>query len=249
MSRRTGRNSGSGLLETDPDRAATVLVLAGVVLTVAAVVLGGFLPAVDALVTVLYPLALLFPVIGAVLVLSAGWLLLSTLERSGPSPLVEGLPPEDADTATDHRVGRDVDWDLDSAGSERYRCRANSADSAVRRRLVDGAIRVLTATDGLEREAAAAAVEDGTWTDDPIAAAFLSTDGRQPPAERWRSAVDPGRAYERRVRRTLEVIEALDAGERPTTDETGATNVRNAADESNAATVRPDETAEREVSR
>ncbi|WP_174811719.1 DUF7269 family protein [Salinadaptatus halalkaliphilus] len=214
MSRPTGSSPRGDRAQTNPNRIGTVLVLGGVVLAVATIVIGGFLPTADALVATLYPLALLLPVIGAILVLSAGWLLLATHGRAETSPLVEGTPPEDAVTVTDHRVGREIDWDLDNAGSQRYRCQTNEAAADIRRRLVDGTVRILTTTYGLEREAAAEAARTGTWTDDPVAAAFLATGERQPPAERWRGAVDPGRAYERRVRRTLAAVEALETGER-----------------------------------
>ncbi len=195
----------------DSEGVATAVVGAGALLAIGAVILGGFLPSVRPLTVILYPFATLFPVLGAAIAVGACWWAW-TADRSDGSQLLEGPPPEAGDTDAEQSVGRETEWDLLAAGGGRYRCRRNESAAAVRRRLVDGAVRVVTTKRGLATDAAREAILAGTWTDDPVAAAFLAEDLTQPPRERLRAAVDPGAAYHRRVRRTLAAIEALDDG-------------------------------------
>ncbi|WP_246998496.1 DUF7269 family protein [Halosolutus gelatinilyticus] len=214
MSRRRRSPGGSGpldrLLAIDPNQAATAVVGCGAALAIGALLFGGFVPTAQVLVGVLYPLAVLFPVFGvAIAVYALRWLWFA--DRSGERPLVEGEPPETADTRTTRRVGRDLDWKLDAAAGGWYRCQGTGSAAAVRDVLVDAAATALTRTRGLDTEAAGAALRSGTWTDDPVAAAFLATDRRQPLGERLRGAIDPGAAYQRRVRRTIGAIEAIDS--------------------------------------
>ncbi|RZH66253.1 DUF7269 family protein [Natrinema altunense] len=194
-----------------PEAIAVGIVGAGAALAIGVVVFGGFLPSVRTLTVLLYPFAALFPAIGAVLAVGACWWMW-TADRSDGSRLLEGPPPEAATTVTEHPVGRETARTLLAAGEGRYRCRRNESAATVRRRLADGAVRVVTTKRGLAAGAAREAVRTGTWTDDPIAAAFLAEDLPQPPRERLRAAVDPGAAYHRRVRRTLAAIERIDEG-------------------------------------
>ncbi|ELY78044.1 DUF7269 family protein [Natrinema gari] len=194
-----------------PEVIAVGIVGAGAALAVGAVVFAGFLPPVQTLTVLLYPFAALFPAIGAVLAVGACWWI-RTADRSDSSQLLAGPPPEAATTATEHPVGRETARTLRAAGAGRYRCRRNESAATVRRRLVDGAVRVVTTKRGLAADAAREAVRTGTWTDDPVAAAFLAENLPQPPRERLRAAVDPGAAYHRRVRRTLAAIERIDDG-------------------------------------
>ncbi|GAA0659280.1 DUF7269 family protein [Salarchaeum japonicum] len=67
------------------------------------------------------------------------------------------------------------------------------------------AVAVLELDDGVDD--ADAAVAQGSWTDDRVAAAFLADDASYPLLSRLRSWVDPAAARERRVERALAAIE------------------------------------------
>lgn len=196
------------LTAIDPERVATGVVGAGVVLAVGAVLLGGFVPPVRTLTVLLYPLAVLFPAFGITIVAGVCWWLW-TRDRSSESPLLEGVPPEKGISRTETAVGHETERTITAAAQGRYRCRPNESATDVRRRLVEGAVRVIVTKRGLAADAAREAVRSGTWTDDPVAAAFLADGRRQPLGERLRAAVDPGAAYQRRVRRTLAAIETI----------------------------------------
>lgn len=215
MSRRPTGGPGSRFLALirsfDAERLGILVVGAGTALAVAAVLFGGYLPWAQPLSWVLYPLAVLFPLLGAVIVATACWHAWP-LDRTIEPPLVEGTPPETAVTRTEYTIGRSAERTLATAGKGWFRCRPNESIADVRGRLSDGAVRLLATNRGLATDAALDAVRSGTWTDDPVAAAFLADDRRQPFAERLRAAVDPGAAHTRRVRRTLAAIEAIDDG-------------------------------------
>ncbi|WP_235920836.1 DUF7269 family protein [Natronorubrum halalkaliphilum] len=200
------------LATADQERLAVALVAVGTGLAVAAILLGGFISPGQILVGVLYPLAVLLPVLG--LVIAVGALRLSrSRDRSSVPKMVRGPPPETGVTPTRRSVGRETGWTLEYASRGWYQCRTTNSEAKIRDRLTESAVRVCRSRRGLETEAAREAVRAGTWTDDPVAAAFLAVDRRQPIAERVRGAVDPGAAYRRRVRRTLEAIETTEAFE------------------------------------
>lgn len=205
------RSGWARLTATDRDRIAAATLAGSTGLAIAAVAFGGFLSPSGALVTLLYLLAILLPAVGVAIVIAVLWAL-RRAGRSAAPALLEGPPPEAGVTRTEHAVDRETGWALETAAGGWYRCRRNDAADDVRGRLTDGAVRAVTAARGLETEAARDAVRSGTWTDDPVAAAFLATDRRQPLRERLRGAVDPGGAYRRRVRRTLSAIESLEHG-------------------------------------
>ena len=213
MSRRSPADSGRPLAarlpSIGPEAIAAAVVAAGIGLAVGAVLFGAFVPTGRTLVQLLYPLALLFPLVGATIVIGVCWWLW-TDDGSSASPLLEGPPPETAGTHADGRIGSETDRTLTDAADGWYACSATESAADVRRRLVEGTVRALTTNRGLATERAREAVRTGTWTDDPVAAAFLADDLPQPPRERRRAAVDPGAAYARRVRRTLAAIEAID---------------------------------------
>ena len=96
-------------------------------------------------------------------------------------------------------VGADVDRQVAravTAGGEEL--------AAIRTRLRRAAV-AAASRGGREPEAAEAAVDAGTWTDDPTAAAFLGEPG-YPPAARARAWLDPPGERERRVRETVRAI-------------------------------------------
>lgn len=77
----------------------------------------------------------------------------------------------------------------------------------------EAAIDAYRRTTGVKREKAVDAIESGTWTDDPIAAATLATEDSdvELPATLWlRHRIDPSGAYRTRVERTTDEIIALE---------------------------------------
>jgi hypothetical protein len=201
----------AGIGAIDPERFATAVVSAGAVLAVAAVVLGGFVSSIRLFIAPLYLFAVLLPAVGVAIAAGVCWKAW-TADRSRSPPLLEGTPPEEAVTPTEYTAGREADRMLTAATGSWYRCRPNGTGADVRRCLVDGAVRVSTTKRGLAADTARDAVQSGTWTDDPVAAAFLADDLRQPLDERLRAAIDPGAAHVRRVRRTLAAIDAIADG-------------------------------------
>lgn len=195
----------------DPERFATAVVSAGAVLAIVAVGLGSFVSSIRLFIAPLYLFAVLLPALGVVIAAGVCWRVWNA-DRSRGAPLIEGTPPEEAPTPTEYAAGRDADRTLTAAARGWYRCQPNQSITDVRRQLADGAVRVITTKRGLAADAARDAVRSGAWTDDPVAAAFLADDVRQPPGERLRAAADPGTAHVRRVRRTLAAIEAIDDG-------------------------------------
>lgn len=85
--------------------------------------------------------------------------------------------------------------------------RAVDAPEALRERLREAAVAVVASRDGVDPETAAARVERGEWTDDPVAAAFLSPSVRAPPSVRWREYWSTTPRAASRARRTAAVLE------------------------------------------
>lgn len=200
--------------DPSPERIATVVVGGGALLATAMVFLAGFVPRSGSAVTsLLYLAALALPLVGGLLVLGAlRWAIGSgggsSVEAFRP-PRVEEGGPRDRPTVGTERAKR-LEW----IARARYDCRATEGSEAIRDDLIEGAVRVARTSRGLDAASAREAVRSGTWTDDPVAAAFLAAEPAYPVIEWLRGAVDPGEAYRRRVRRTIEAIESLDAGGR-----------------------------------
>ena len=207
--RTTGQRILRWLAAVDRDRLATAVVLVGVGLAVVTVLFAGFFPVSGALASLLYPLTVLFPLFGVGIVVVALWWARTAADARGSS-LLDGEHPESGTVRTERPVGRETGWLLDKAANEWYRCRAGESSAEVTDRLVEGTVRTLKSRQGLDHETAVEAVRLGTWTDDPVAAAFLANDLRQPFDERLRAAVDPGAAFHRRVRHTLDAIDDID---------------------------------------
>ncbi|MEY7850502.1 hypothetical protein AB7C87_15040 [Natrarchaeobius sp. A-rgal3] len=237
-------------VDANSERLSVVVIAVGAVLATASIVLGGFVPSFGQfLIGLLYLLAMLLPAVGLVLALPAiRWVV--TDGGEDVSSLVEDEPPEVGVTRTSNRIGRETGWTLDHAANGWYRCQPNDSTAEVRNRLAEGALRAIKARRGHTVEAAGEALRTGRWTDDPVAAAFLGDDLPQPFDERLRGAVDPGAAYDRRIRRTLLAIEALEridvgqagtdgstADESTTAESTGDKSARaeSTADESSTA--------------
>lgn len=203
--RALGRIAGR-LASIDTDRLLGTGFALGVFLAVAIVALGGFFPGEtgSAVGSLLYLGALLLPGVGALLVVVA----LRQQMQAGPtdSDPIRSPRPEDGVTEAGSRVGRDRQQQLSVATGRRYRCRSPSTET-IRASLSRGAVQRTRTRLGHDEEMASAIVDAGEWTDDPVAAAFLSEGTPYPVTERLRAAVDPGSAYRRRVRRTLDAIQ------------------------------------------
>ncbi len=79
----------------------------------------------------------------------------------------------------------------------------------IRDRIREAAIGALVTHEGYDYASARAAVEAGTWTDDPAAASFLSTDGRYPPRLRLEAFVSRVDVSVLGARRSVEAILAV----------------------------------------
>lgn len=117
------------------------------------------------------------------------------------TPIVEH-DPETVQTTGRPGPGRRFDRELD---------RPDGDVAAIEELLRSTAIETLVQQAGLDHEAARDAVERGRWTDDRIAAALVGHRS-QPLLARLREWLDPVAERERRVRRTVEAIEAIGEG-------------------------------------
>jgi hypothetical protein len=87
------------------------------------------------------------------------------------------------------------------------RLRSEAAPEELRERLREAAVALVASRRGLDRETAAGRIERGEWTDDPVAAAFLSESLRAPAAVRWLEYVSTTPRVVSRTRRTVEALE------------------------------------------
>lgn len=108
------------------------------------------------------------------------------------------------------KVGAETEQRLSNAVMDWYQCESTYSVSEIQDTLVTSAVRVIKTRHGLDENSATDAIEQGEWTEDPIAAAFLSPQLPQPLRERLRGALDPGAAFYRRVERTITAIETLE---------------------------------------
>lgn len=104
--------------------------------------------------------------------------------------------------------------DLDFALGEASSIRATERHHEIRRRVRNAAIDALVATGGYSREAARGRVDDGTWTDDPLAGDFLAGESLDPPSlgHRLLSGGRDDDWFRRRVRHAVCEIEAIERG-------------------------------------
>jgi hypothetical protein len=122
-------------------------------------------------------------------------------ERAGPQP-------PGAVTAARRRVAAaSVDGEFEVAVENGGR-----ALREARAHLAAVATDAYAVTTGQSREAARDAVANGTWTDDPVAALFLSEGGRPPRRARLALWLRPRQERRRRIERTVAAVERL-AGE------------------------------------
>lgn len=201
------------ITSTDNSRLLGAVLAAGTVMALGLVAFAGFLRGVigPILAGFLYVFVVLIPIWGIVLA-AVGAHLWSTgaTDRLGP---IRSPSPEGGVTAAEGPVGRETAQRLRNAASDHYRSAVDAPADDVRSTLWEGAVRRTRTRFGHDEPTARSVVVAGEWTDDPVAAAFLSDEVSYPLGDRLRAAVDPGRAYLRRVRRTVEALEApSDAG-------------------------------------
>lgn len=195
------------LTSVDRESLLAAVLAVGTLLAVGLFVFGGFLASAlrFGLGPLLYVFALALPIWGIVFaVVALRWYAEVRDERR--APFVE-QPPETGVTDATEPVGESTAEDLVGATVGRYTCVQHPSASETRETLQEGAVRRTRTRHGHDDTTARAIVAEGEWTDDPVAAAFLSERVRYPLVERLRAAVDPGEAYVRRVRRTVDAIE------------------------------------------
>lgn len=108
-----------------------------------------------------------------------------------------------------------ADFDAQIAGL--YSGNTLENKDAVRTRLYEAAVLTVKHHEGISREAAEERIEAGTWTDDPIAAAFFtgSVPTELPLSRRVRLAMSLRPKFRRRARRAADAIDALASGGSP----------------------------------
>lgn len=185
---------------------AAVAVL-GTLLALATFLLPGVVSLLAAdLASGLVGLASLYPVLGlaVVLLVLAVWGR-HRVHRDRSEPSGRSDPDEDVDSPTLSGMTET----LHTATAARYRCTPTDAADTVEETLFEGAVRAVRTSRGVDAGRAREAVTAGEWTDDPVAAAFLSEE-RSYPVRAWLYGhVDPGGAYQRRIERTLDAIDAV----------------------------------------
>lgn len=189
-------------------RVAPWATVVGVAVAILAILAGGLVQMVfqSTLQDALYLLAHLLPAAGVALMLAVFWKMRGRERHSTSADAFVDSEVAHVESST-KLVGSNYERRLRAAASDWYRCEERYSVRDIRERLEANAVSAVQLSEGLDEPAAIRAVEDGTWTDDPVAAAFLAPDRTQPLYERLRGALDPGRAYQRRVERTLRAIE------------------------------------------
>lgn len=106
------------------------------------------------------------------------------------------------------RLGAEFDAALARVGTmSSVELRTAEPPEEVRERIREAAVALVASRGGLDRETAAGRIERGEWTDDPVAAAFLSESVRAPAAVRWRERLSTTPRVVSRARQTVETLE------------------------------------------
>ncbi|WP_435197449.1 DUF7269 family protein [Natronomonas sp. EA1] len=122
-------------------------------------------------------------------------------------------PPEEIHGRETRRAGDTLDAAYDALGEGDTELADSFQD-----RLRSAAVRLYAVANGCSATEARRAVDEGRWTDDPRAAAFLGDDVDPLPLQtRLWDFFRPGHPLEHRVRHTVEALEAFgdDGGKRP----------------------------------
>lgn len=172
------------------------------------------------------------PVAGIALLVLVGVL----YRLAGGTTTPAGLNVKAVESVPTDRFRKDVsdesDRKLRTAISSQYEAKKDFAEEEIQETLQSGATWALRTHEGRSAADATEAVESGEWTEDPVAAAFLGEDCQYPLLELLRGVLDPGAAYDRRVRRTLDAIEAVS---RPPARAAGAGEAATEADDADRA--------------
>jgi len=114
---------------------------------------------------------------------------------------------------------------------------ADRERAVVRERLRETVLAVLTRYEGYDRTAAERALDRGTWTDDPKAAAFFAPDtAEEALTDRIRDAVAAERAFIRRAGAVTAVLDARVTEGRPTRSDRDAPDDRPETTDGHAGT-------------
>lgn len=189
-----------------------------------ALAIGGFLFAFGVVIAVDPAVATLLPIGAAVAALGHDYLLAAGVGAlAGAAALgVMGLrahqgfdqatPPSAEDVPTGVPLGRDVDRVVrgDVMPHEHV---VGDLRERVRERLHRAAVGTVLRTERCSRETARERVESGEWTDDQVAATFLTGERRESPIERLLDAM-PGRSrFGHCTERTVRALLARDGSE------------------------------------
>jgi hypothetical protein len=83
-----------------------------------------------------------------------------------------------------------------------------------RQTLYDATVETLVTQTGVSEETAEGQIDDGSWTDDPVAARFLSRNAPEIPlGTKLRGLVSRGSAFSRGARHTVDALVRLQEGE------------------------------------
>lgn len=127
--------------------------------------------------------------------------------------LDEATPPDPEDVYQVPVPGHEFDAFVDSGGGVTARILGNRHERA-RNRVRRTALSTLIRTGGMSRDEAEAAIREGTWTDDPVAASFLSTRHRPGLGQRLAAAVRGESSTQRGARRAALAVARYDEGPR-----------------------------------
>lgn len=157
---------------------------------------------------------LLIAVVGAVAFVVA----LVALARRAAAGIAEAEPP--AVEQVRHRsLGTDFDAELESLPA----VRTTDRHVEIRRRLREATIGALVACRGCSRAEARDRVDDGSWTTESGVAGFLAGDSFDPPPayRRLLSGLRGDDWFRRRVQTTVNELEKITEGTRPTAGRSG----------------------------
>lgn len=127
---------------------------------------------------------------------------------------VDQAAPPDVEGGVDHpRPGEEVD-DLLAAAAKGYDRYTQGKRDRIEGRIREVAIDVLTRQEDCTVEAAETMLVEGSWTDDPYAAAFLGAHEVEdlPLRERIRNAFRPEAEFARRATHAIEALDEREGG-------------------------------------
>lgn len=200
------------LLPTDRRVVPGLLVVAGMALALGALVVGD-LSLSDGIEQALLVLVRLLPTFGVLLAVIVLWVWGTGSRSRRLSPFASDIN-QDVESRSHRQIAQTLSERLDTAAGSQFDTRIAHSEEELHQILYDSGLRAIQTTVGLSEERAREALREGEWTDDPVAAAMLSTEADQPLGHRLQTLVAPGRTYRRRVERTVAAIERLESHRR-----------------------------------